>query len=84
MQHNDLNIIIWNAKISAARSEFSARNWRMCKRFILNMIKEDIDLIEDQRKNMINEDLIISLYTTNFTEPLSYQGSAFLKLPKFP
>ncbi|MFX6315125.1 hypothetical protein ABTF93_19050, partial [Acinetobacter baumannii] len=24
-----------------------------------------------------------SLYTTNFTEPLSYQGSAFLKLPKF-
>ncbi len=26
----------------------------------------------------------ISLYTTNFTEPLSYQGSAFLKLPKFP
>ena len=24
------------------------------------------------------------LYTTNFTEPLSYQGSAFLKLPKFP
>ncbi|MEX2700076.1 response regulator transcription factor, partial [Acinetobacter baumannii] len=27
---------------------------------------------------------VISLYTTNFTEPLSYQGSAFLKLPKFP
>ncbi len=25
-----------------------------------------------------------SLYTTNFTEPLSYQDSAFLKLPKFP
>ncbi|WP_246893600.1 magnesium-translocating P-type ATPase, partial [Acinetobacter baumannii] len=32
-------------------------------------------------------DLILigyTLYTTNFTEPLSYQGSAFLKLPKFP
>ena len=28
--------------------------------------------------------LFISLYTTNFTEPLSYQDSAFLKLPKFP
>ncbi len=28
--------------------------------------------------------LNFSLYTTNFTEPLSYQGSAFLKLPKFP
>ena len=27
---------------------------------------------------------IKSLYTTNFTEPLSYQDSAFLKLPKFP
>lgn len=27
---------------------------------------------------------IESLYTTNFTEPLSYQDSAFLKLPKFP
>ncbi len=26
----------------------------------------------------------LALYTTNFTEPLSYQGSAFLKLPKFP
>ncbi|RYM43868.1 molybdate ABC transporter substrate-binding protein, partial [Acinetobacter baumannii] len=25
----------------------------------------------------------LTLYTTNFTEPLSYQGSAFLKLPKF-
>ena len=27
---------------------------------------------------------IFALYTTNFTEPLSYQDSAFLKLPKFP
>ena len=27
---------------------------------------------------------ILPLYTTNFTEPLSYQDSAFLKLPKFP
>ena len=26
----------------------------------------------------------VTLYTTNFTEPLSYQDSAFLKLPKFP
>ncbi len=28
--------------------------------------------------------MFLALYTTNFTEPLSYQGSAFLKLPKFP
>ena len=27
---------------------------------------------------------LFSLYTTNFTEPLSYQDSAFLKSPKFP
>ena len=26
----------------------------------------------------------LTLYTTKFTEPLSYQDSAFLKLPKFP
>ena len=26
----------------------------------------------------------LTLYTTNFTEPLSYQASAFLKLPEFP
>ncbi len=33
----------------------------------------------------VQKDLtVIALYTTNFTEPLSYQGSAFLKLPKFP
>ncbi len=35
--------------------------------------------------NVINNKLQLTpLYTTNFTEPLSYQGSAFLKLPKFP
>ena len=28
--------------------------------------------------------ILIALYTTNFTESLSYQASAFLKLPKFP
>ncbi|MFW1888840.1 hypothetical protein [Acinetobacter johnsonii] len=31
-----------------------------------------------------NKVTLIALYTTNFTEPLSYQDSAFLKLPKFP
>ena len=31
-----------------------------------------------------NKNYIFALYTTNFTEPLSYQDSAFLKLPKFP
>ncbi|MEX5441369.1 type II toxin-antitoxin system RelE/ParE family toxin [Acinetobacter indicus] len=30
------------------------------------------------------KDNLTALYTTNFTEPLSYQDSAFLKLPKFP
>lgn len=37
-----------------------------------------------QAKQSIAEYLDFSLYTTNFTEPLSYQDSAFLKLPKFP
>lgn len=60
MQHNDLNIVIWNAKISAARSEFSAKNWRMCKRFILNIMKQDIDLIGVIE---INEESVIFLKT---------------------
>lgn len=35
--------------------------------------------------NLRDADLTaFTLYTTNFTEPLSYQDSAFLKLPKFP
>ena len=41
---------------------------------------QPLDGIESQTKSY----RIFSLYTTNFTEPLSYQGSAFLKLPKFP
>ena len=36
----------------------------------------------DQAKLSIHKNN--TLYTTNFTEPLSYQDSAFLKLPKFP
>ena len=36
----------------------------------------DHEIIENLEK--------LTLYTTNFTEPLSYQDSAFLKLPKFP
>lgn len=39
---------------------------------------------KSNRKVMRGFDTIMSLYTTNFTEPLSYQDSAFLKLPKFP
>ena len=69
MQHNDLNIIIWNAKISAARSEFSARNWRMCKRFILNMIKEDIDLMVKkilEKYPLYENDLNKSLHKRSF------------------
>ena len=48
----------------------------------------------DMSKMMTEDEIVASgilklseeepLYTTNFTEPLSYQGSAFLKLPKFP
>lgn len=45
MENADLNIIIWNAKISASRSEFSANNWKLCKRFILSLIRQNIDLL---------------------------------------
>ncbi|MFX4917884.1 hypothetical protein ABTB83_17955, partial [Acinetobacter baumannii] len=33
---------------------------------------------------LLAKNIYHTLYTTNFTEPLSYQDSAFLKLPKFP
>ncbi len=47
-------------------------------------IPEPYEVINAKRRNIINFDYIFALYTTNFTEPLSYQDSAFLKLPKFP
>jgi radical S-adenosyl methionine domain-containing protein 2 len=49
----------------------------------LNLVGGETFLYGKQLKNIINL-AKKSLYTTNFTEPLSYQGSAFLKLPKFP
>ena len=49
-------------------------------RFVDNTIQTMAYLIEGEKGIKI----IIALYTTNFTEPLSYQDSAFLKLPKFP
>ena len=49
---------------------------------------EDIESVWDKKfKNLLkytSSVTILALYTTNFTEPLSYQASAFLKLPKFP
>ena len=47
----------------------------------LEQNKNFLKFIDDDFKL---EDKNISLYTTNFTEPLSYQASAFLKLPEFP
>ena len=46
--------------------------------------KDDIPWDWGNPQWLMNKDNFISLYTTNFTEPLSYQDSAFLKLPKFP
>ncbi|WP_227553402.1 helix-turn-helix domain-containing protein, partial [Acinetobacter baumannii] len=47
-----------------------------------------VNRLSDGRYTLASEvmrlNTIYPLYTTNFTEPLSYQGSAFLKLPKFP
>ena len=43
-----------------------------------------IDFYLSARRNSKSAYCFLALYTTNFTEPLSYQDSAFLKLPKFP
>ncbi len=54
------------------------------------VISHDCDITAEVSKEPYIEVLTLqilnegALYTTNFTEPLSYQGSAFLKLPKFP
>lgn len=45
MSTSDLRIIIWNAKISSARSEIDQRNWKISKRFIASMILQEIDFI---------------------------------------
>ena len=59
----------------------------------VDVINEGIDIALRVRSNLDDDPSLIlrkfelieqPLYTTNFTEPLSYQGSAFLKLPKFP
>ena len=48
---------------------------------VIKQIESSERLMMESNSNLIENQ---SLYTTNFTEPLSYQGSAFLKLPKFP
>ena len=50
---------------------------------ICEMLKELINLPNSSSKDNTKYKKN-ALYTTNFTEPLSYQDSAFLKLPKFP
>ena len=45
MPTTDLNIIIWNAKISSARSGVDLKSWRLSKRFIASLIFQEIDFI---------------------------------------
>ena len=47
----------------------------------LNWKIDRLPVPAEQAMQMVSN---MPLYTTNFTEPLSYQDSAFLKLPKFP
>ena len=51
-------------------------------------VPDDFDLsmpnVTERLRRFVEAIHIQALYTTNFTEPLSYQDSAFLKLPKFP
>ena len=62
------------------KSEFEQRintAWRRAEHEAVKQLAESADISPDL-------DQKISLYTTNFTELLSYQASAFLKLPEFP
>ncbi|RTC23446.1 hypothetical protein EJ574_10470 [Acinetobacter baumannii] len=61
---------------------------RVCPSFSSHVLIENYSNLSQNAPNIFYSVTTIyynfSLYTTNFTEPLSYQGSAFLKLPKFP
>ena len=63
----------------------------MRKQYHFRQVGDDTYIWDVHRLVGLSQDLPIhdvllsdTLYTTNFTEPLSYQDSAFLKLPKFP
>ena len=58
-------------------------NYQMFGEF-LKTYKGALPEIKSQKAEIEEDYIEKSLYTTNFTEPLSYQDSAFLKLPKFP
>ena len=55
----------------------SGEVWEIATVYLMYCLEEIRDLDGEILYNF-------ALYTTNFTEPLSYQDSAFLKLPKFP
>ena len=70
-------IIIDNANYQSKIIKLnSTKNPKITRAWVETEFKE-----EKNRSTVLYE---IALYTTNFTEPLSYQDSAFLKLPKFP
>lgn len=59
MPTTDLNIIIWNAKISSSRSAVDQRSWRISKRFIARLLTQNIDFIglieiDDTSVNYLN------------------------------
>ena len=74
-------------------ADLQKEEWSFQDGKIIDANGSELDDIPPRKKyerlelNHQNYELILddsSLYTTNFTEPLSYQDSAFLKLPKFP
>lgn len=59
MSNADLQIIIWNAKISSSRSAFDQKSWKISKRFIAGLLIQNIDFIglieiDDTSVNYLN------------------------------
>ena len=70
LQHLSLTLIIVTGAILVVMKNFEVAPWFYAKVILFFVLWSSL--------------IKISLYTTNFTEPLSYQASAFLKLPEFP
>ncbi|OLV83777.1 hypothetical protein BS437_17055 [Acinetobacter baumannii] len=68
-----------------SKMEFASQDKAVDLDALCQEIRERACAGEFDNQAYVSQDIIEKpLYTTNFTEPLSYQGSAFLKLPKFP
>ena len=83
----DYNIPINSLYVCKTKAvhDLNDKKRRVCTEYAQNKMKEyGFEFIQRTFYDNSVRLYSFSLYTTNFTEPLSYQDSAFLKLPKFP